>query len=117
MRGVLSGNSVLPCHIRCSRLVISNDERTPRNVTRRPVMQARMTSPVMIIPEALRALYALGAAAKKTAVPAGTIGLFYLRASHVNGCSVCGDMHTRELIKVGDTDERLFTVAALRDAP
>ena len=80
-------------------------------------MQARMTSPVMIIPEALQALYALGAAAKKTAVPAGTIGLIHLRASQINGCSVCVDMHARELIKVGETDERLFTVAAWRDAP
>jgi AhpD family alkylhydroperoxidase len=76
-----------------------------------------MTSPVLIIPDALQALYALGAAAKKTALPAGTIGLIQLRASQINGCGVCVDMHARGLIKAGETDERLFTIAAWRDAP
>ncbi len=41
----------------------------------------------------------------------------HLRASQINGCSVCVDMHARELKKAGETDERLFAVAAWRDAP
>ena len=43
--------------------------------------------------------------------------LVHLRASQINGCSVCVDMHARELKKAGETDERLFAVAAWRDAP
>src|SRR3982750_4199443 len=46
-----------------------------------------------------------------------TIGLGDLRASQINGCSVCVDMHTRYMKDAGETDERLFTVAAWRGAP
>ena len=54
---------------------------------------------------------------EKAGVPSKTIGLVQVRASQINGCSVCVDMHCRELKKAGETDERLFTVAAWRDAP
>jgi AhpD family alkylhydroperoxidase len=80
-------------------------------------MQARMSNPVMIVPDAMKALQALGASAEKGGVPSGTIGLIQLRASQINGCSVCVDMHCRSLKKAGETDERLFAVAAWRDAP
>ena len=80
-------------------------------------MQARMSNPVMIVPEAMKALHALGAAAEKGGVPPQTIGLIQLRASQINGCSVCVDMHPRHLKKAGETDDRLFAVAAWRDAP
>ena len=46
-----------------------------------------------------------------------TRDLVHLRASQINGCSVCVDMHARELKKAGETDERLFAVAAWRDTP
>jgi AhpD family alkylhydroperoxidase len=70
-----------------------------------------------INPEAVKALQALGASAEKGGVPAKTLGLIHLRASQINGCSVCVDMHPRMLKKAGETDERLFAVAAWRDAP
>jgi len=79
-------------------------------------MQARMTHPVMILPEAMKALQALHKAAEQ-GVPAKTIGLVELRASQINGCSVCVDMHSRQMKKAGETDERLFAVAAWRDTP
>jgi AhpD family alkylhydroperoxidase len=80
-------------------------------------MQARMSNPAMIVPDAMKALFALGASAEKGGVPARTIGLIHLRASQINGCSVCLDMHSRQLKKAGETDDRLFVVAAWRDAP
>jgi AhpD family alkylhydroperoxidase len=80
-------------------------------------MQARMTNPAMIVPGAFQALQALAASTKKGGVPSRTIDLIHLRASQINGCSVCVDMHARDLRKGGETDERLFTVAAWRDAP
>jgi AhpD family alkylhydroperoxidase len=76
-----------------------------------------MKNAVMVIPEAMKALYALKASAEKSGVPSRTLLLVDLRASQINGCSVCVDMHARELRKAGETDERLFTVAAWRDAP
>jgi AhpD family alkylhydroperoxidase len=70
-----------------------------------------------IYPEALKALQALGASAEKGGVPSKTLGLVHLRASQINGCSVCVDMHPRMLKKAGETDERLFAVVAWREAP
>ena len=43
--------------------------------------------------------------------------LVQLRVSQINGCSVCTDMHARELKKAGQTNERLFALAAWRDTP
>src|SRR5439155_11419095 len=80
-------------------------------------MQARMSNPVMILPDALQALYSLGASAKKDDLPSRTRLLVQLRASQINGCSYCVDMHARELRQAGETDERLFAVAAWRDSP
>jgi len=80
-------------------------------------MQARMNHPATIVPDAMRALVALGKAAKQGGVPARTALMVHLRASQVNGCSVCVDMHARELRQAGETDARLFAVAAWRDAP
>jgi AhpD family alkylhydroperoxidase len=80
-------------------------------------MQARMKNPAMIVPNAMQALGALAAAAGKSGVPARTLELVHLRASQINGCSVCVDMHAHDLKKGGETDERLFAVAAWREAP
>ncbi len=80
-------------------------------------MQARMKNPAMILPDAMQALQALGKAAEQGGVPPRTLALVDLRASQINGCSVCVDMHARFLKKAGETDERLFAVAAWRDAP
>ncbi len=80
-------------------------------------MQARMNHPATIVPDAMRALVALGKAAKQGGVPARTALMVHLRASQVNGCSVCVDMHARELRQAGETDARLFAGAAWRDAP
>jgi AhpD family alkylhydroperoxidase len=80
-------------------------------------MQARMNNPVFIVPEALKALTALGTAAAKGGVPAKTLELIRLRASQINGCSMCVEMHARDLKKAGEKDERLYTVAAWREAP
>ena len=60
---------------------------------------------------------ALKASAEKGGVPSRTLDLIELRASQINGCGVCVDMHSRLLKKEGETDERLFAVAAWRDAP
>jgi AhpD family alkylhydroperoxidase len=76
-----------------------------------------MTNPAMVLPAAMEALRAFSAAAEAGGVPAGTIGLVQLRASQINGCSVCVDGHPRMLRRAGESDERLFAVATWRDAP
>jgi AhpD family alkylhydroperoxidase len=80
-------------------------------------IQARMTNPAFVVPEAMQALQALGKAIQKGGVPAKTLELVNLRASQINGCGVCAVQHPRIAKKLGETDERLFAVAAWREAP
>jgi AhpD family alkylhydroperoxidase len=76
-----------------------------------------MSNPAMVVPGAMQALQALSVCVEKSGLPRKTIELVHLRASQINGCSVCVDMHARLLKHGGETDERLFAVAAWREAP
>ena len=78
---------------------------------------ARLKHPALNLPDAMQALQSLGGAAAKAGVPPRTVELMSLRASQINGCSVCVDGHPRIARKLGETDERLFAVSAWRDAP
>src|SRR4051812_20651954 len=80
-------------------------------------MQARMQNPAVIIPDAMPAILNLLKATKKGGVPAATLELIHLRASQINGCSYCVDGGARSAKKAGESDERLFAVAAWREAP
>ena len=81
-------------------------------------MQPRMKNPAVIIPDAMQAILALDRSAKKGGgVPSTTLELVHLRASQINGCSFCVDSGSRHARKAGETDERLFAVAAWREAP
>jgi AhpD family alkylhydroperoxidase len=76
-----------------------------------------MKNPAMIIPGAMQALHALKNATEGRGVPPATLGLIELRASQINGCGVCLDMHARLMRKAGETDERIATIAAWRHTP
>ena len=80
-------------------------------------MQARMTHPVQVFPDALKALLALTKVIQESGVPPNLAELISLRASQINGCGVCALQHPRIARKLGETDDRLFAVAAWRDAP
>jgi AhpD family alkylhydroperoxidase len=80
-------------------------------------MDARIENPALTVPGAMAALQKLAGAPKRAGVPETTAMLVVLRASQINGCSVCVDMHSRELKAAGEPDERIFTVAAWREAP
>jgi AhpD family alkylhydroperoxidase len=80
-------------------------------------MQARIKNPALSIPGVLDALQELGASATTSGIPDATLYLVHLRASQINGCSVCVDIHSRELEHTGESSERINTVAAWREAP
>lgn len=75
-------------------------------------MRTRMRNPALILPGAVEALQALGAAASNGGVPLRTIGLVQLRAGQINGW-----VSPPFVRKPGETDERLLAVAAWRETP
>jgi AhpD family alkylhydroperoxidase len=79
-------------------------------------MQARMSHPVMVLPDAMTALVALNAAVADT-LPPRIPKLVLLRASQINGCSVCVDMHCRDLQESGVPNTHIFAVSAWRETP
>jgi AhpD family alkylhydroperoxidase len=80
-------------------------------------MQARMKNPLFVVPDALKAMLALDKSTANDNLPEITRKLVHLRASQINGCSVCVEMHAAELKKAGDTDKRIFALAAWRETP
>lgn len=80
-------------------------------------MQARIKNPTAILPGAMQAIQALMASAQKAGTPPEILHLTHLRASQINGCSACVDGGVKHARQAGETDERLFAVAAWREAP
>jgi AhpD family alkylhydroperoxidase len=80
-------------------------------------MEPRTKNPAMSLPGAFDALQALHESIEKAGVARVTLELMNLRASQINGCSVCVDMHSRALRKLGEKDARIFAVGAWREAP
>ncbi len=80
-------------------------------------MQARIKNPALSVSGALEALQKLGASATTAGIPETTLYMMHLRASQINGCSVCVDIHSRELAHAGESSERILTVAAWRETP
>ena len=80
-------------------------------------MKARIKNPAMTVPGVLDAFGQLGAAASSAGIPETTLYLLQLRASQINGCSVCVDIHSRELEHAGESPQRIHTLAAWRETP
>jgi AhpD family alkylhydroperoxidase len=81
------------------------------------MMQARMSNPATVLPDAMKAINILVKTTSTGGVPRETLDLVHLRASQINGCSACVAMGALDAKKAGETDERLFAVAAWREAP
>jgi AhpD family alkylhydroperoxidase len=61
-------------------------------------------------------LNSAGAVVSDSTLPAATQELVKIRASQINGCSACTDMHTKDAEHAGETSARLNLVAAWREA-
>jgi AhpD family alkylhydroperoxidase len=68
-------------------------------------------------PAAIKALVALEVAAAKLSIEASLLDLVKLRASQINGCAYCVDVHTGDARKRGETERRLYAVSVWREAP
>ena len=74
-----------------------------------------MSNPANLIPDSMKGIQSLIKAAHGAGVPRATMELAHLRASQINGCSPCVYSGAISAKKAGETDERLFTVAAWRE--
>jgi AhpD family alkylhydroperoxidase len=72
-------------------------------------------------PEAIKPMIALDAAVAKLGLDAGIdkqlLELIKLRASQINGCAYCVDLHTSDARKKGETERRLYAVSVWRETP
>ena len=86
-------------------------------MAREITMEARIDfSNSKILQEFVKRLNATSAAVPKGTLPPGLANLVLTRASQINGCAVCVDMHTKDAEHDGETSVRLNLVAAWRDA-
>ena len=80
-------------------------------------LEPRITNPVFALDGARDAMNALNKAVGRAKVSPRLLELMSLRASQINGCGVCAVQHPKIARKLGETDDRIFAVAAWRDAP
>ncbi len=68
-------------------------------------------------PDALKAMLAFSAATEKLGLEKPLLELVKLRASQINGCAFCVDMHAADARKGGETERRLYAVTAWHETP
>jgi AhpD family alkylhydroperoxidase len=67
--------------------------------------------------DVFKAMAGLGAVVEKSALEPVLIELVKTRASQINGCGFCIDMHTKDARLAGETEQRLYLLDAWREAP
>lgn len=70
-----------------------------------------------VAPEALKALAALQAYVSSTSIPHSLQELIKIRASQINGCAFCLDMHTKDARAAGETEQRIYALSAWKETP
>jgi len=68
-------------------------------------------------PGAVKAVYALKEYVKGTGLEPSLISLIEIRASQINGCAYCLDMHTTDAMAEGESEQRIFCLSAWRESP
>jgi AhpD family alkylhydroperoxidase len=79
-------------------------------------MEARINY-AKLPPEPVKALYALGHYLAGCGLEPPLLELVKVRASQVNGCAFCLDMHTQDARAAGETEQRLYALSAWRETP
>jgi len=66
---------------------------------------------------AFKALFGLRTYLEKSSLDNSLLDLVYFRVSQINGCAYCLDMHSKDLLAMGETTQRLLVMDAWREAP
>jgi AhpD family alkylhydroperoxidase len=69
-----------------------------------------------VLPEAREAMVRLDAVARRSTLEPGLLELVRVRASQLNGCAYCLDMHTKDARARGEEEQRLHLLAGWREA-
>jgi len=70
-----------------------------------------------VAPDAFRAMLALEEYVRSTGLDPALLHLVKLRASYLNGCAYCIDMHTKDARAAGETEQRIYAVPVWRETP
>jgi AhpD family alkylhydroperoxidase len=70
-----------------------------------------------LAPHINKAMNALDAASRETSLETGLLELVRARASQINGCAYCVDLHSRDAVAGGDDARRIFALPAWRETP
>jgi len=68
-------------------------------------------------PGALKAMLGLGQYLRECGLEESLLNLMHLRASQINGCAYCVDMHWKDLRAAGESEQRLYSLDAWRESP
>jgi AhpD family alkylhydroperoxidase len=79
-------------------------------------METRI-DPTKVAPEVYRAMLALESAVRSSSLESNLLDLVRVRASQINGCAYCIDMHSKELRAAGESEQRIYLLDAWREAP
>ncbi|MCL6453999.1 MAG: carboxymuconolactone decarboxylase family protein [Alicyclobacillus sp.] len=70
-----------------------------------------------VAPGAVRAMYGLETYVRESGLEHSLLELVKTRASQINGCAYCLDMHTKDARAAGETEQRLYALPAWRETP
>jgi AhpD family alkylhydroperoxidase len=79
-------------------------------------MQERINA-MKVAPEAYRAMLHLQNQVRQSGLEAPLLELVRMRASQINGCAYCLDMHSKDARAAGETEQRLYALDAWRETP
>src|SRR3954462_1530418 len=79
-------------------------------------MQARLNA-FQAAPDLMKAVLALSEASKASSIETTVKELVKIRASQINGCAFCLEMHTREARALGESEERIYLLSGWRESP
>jgi len=79
-------------------------------------MEPRIDVP-KVAPDAIQAMLAISGYVHKSGLEESLANLVFLRASQLNGCAYCIDMHWKDLRAAGETEQRLYGLDAWRESP
>lgn len=80
-------------------------------------MSPRIANPHDLAPATLTAMLQVEASIRQSGLESSLLELVKLRASQINGCSYCVEMHSREARDHGESEQRLYLVAAWKESP